>query len=77
MFQKSVHYYNELRSISGVQDKVQLSRRGGRFSLVESGGDYILKPVPRHSSARFVQDIPANEALTMDIASKVFGIHVA
>ena len=66
-----------LASISGVQDKVQLSRRRGRFSLVESGGDYILKPVPRHSGARFVQDIPANEALTMDIASEIFGIHVA
>lgn len=64
-------------SISGVQDKVQLHRQGMRFVPVASGGDYILKPVPSHSSARFVYDIPANEALTMDIASEIFGIHTA
>lgn len=64
-------------SISGVQDKVQLHRLRGKFILVESGGDYILKPVPRHSAARLVRDIPANEALTMDIASKIFGIRTA
>ena len=32
-------------SISGVQDKVQLKRKRGGFSVVESGGDYILKPI--------------------------------
>ena len=31
-------------SISGVQDKVQLKRVRGGFAVVESGGDYILKP---------------------------------
>ncbi len=35
-------------SISGVQDKVQLKRVRGGFAVVESGGDYILKPVPRN-----------------------------
>ena len=64
-------------SISGVQDKVQLKRTGRRFAVVESGGDYILKPVPPHSPARLSADIPANEALTMDIASDVFGIRTA
>ena len=64
-------------SISGVQDKVQLKRTGRRFEVVASGGDYILKPVPVHSPARLVADIPANEALTMDIASSVFGIRTA
>ena len=64
-------------SISGVQDKVQLHRQRGKLILVESGGDYILKPVPRHSAARLRRDIPANEALTMDIASKIFGIRTA
>lgn len=64
-------------SISGVQDKVQLHRQGMRFVPVASGGDYILKPVPSHSSARFVYDIPANETLTMDLASEIFGIHTA
>ncbi len=64
-------------SISGVQDKVQLRRVRGRFAVVESGGDYILKPVPRNSGAELASDIPANEALTMDIAEKVFGVRTA
>lgn len=64
-------------SISGVQDKVQLRRVRGGFVLTESGGDYILKPVPRNTSAELPADIPANEALTMDIAHDVFGIKTA
>ena len=64
-------------SISGVQDKVQLKRMRGRYIVVESGGDYILKPVPRNTSAELATDIPANEAVTMDIAGRVFGINVA
>jgi len=64
-------------SISGVQDKVQLKRTGRRFSIVESGGDYILKPVPANSPAQLVSDIPANEALTMDLAAEAFGICAA
>ncbi len=64
-------------SISGVQDKVQLRKIRGGFDIVDSGGDYILKPVPRNTFAEFATDIPANEALTMDIASKVFGIKTA
>lgn len=64
-------------SISGVQEKVQLKRLRGRFILTDRDGDYILKPVPRTTSARFAADIPVNEALTMDIASKVFRIKTA
>ncbi len=64
-------------SISGVQDKVQLKRVRGGFAVVESGGDYILKPVPRNTYAELAADIPANEAVTMDIAEKVFGIKTA
>ena len=64
-------------SISGVQDKVQLKRVRGRFIVVESGGDYILKPVPRNTYAQLPTDIPANEALTMDIAEKLFRVKVA
>ena len=44
---------------------------------MESGGDYILKPVPRNTSAELAADIPANEAVTMDIAGQLFGIRVA
>ena len=64
-------------SISGVQDKVQLKRIRGGFAVVESGGDYILKPVPRNTYAELASDIPANEALTMDIAEKVFRVRTA
>jgi serine/threonine-protein kinase HipA len=64
-------------SISGVQDKVQLKRKRGGFSVVESGGDYILKPIPQNTVARFADDIPVNEYLTMRIASKIFGINTA
>ena len=64
-------------SVSGVQDKVQLRRVRGGFEVVESGGDYILKPVPRNTSAELAADIPANESLTMDLAGRLFGIRTA
>lgn len=64
-------------SIPGVQDKVQLRRIRGKFVLADSGGDYILKPVPRNTPAELAADIPVNEALTMDIARDVFGIKTA
>ena len=64
-------------SISGVQDKVQLRKVRGGFAVVEQGGDYILKPVPRNTYAELAADIPANEALTMDVAEDVFGIRTA
>lgn len=64
-------------SISGVQTKVLLALQDGEFKLVEAGGDFILKPVPEDSEARFAADIPANEHVTMQIASKAFGIQTA
>ena len=64
-------------SISGVQDKVQLRRIRGGFEVVESDGDYILKPVPRNTFAELAADIPANEAVTMDIAARLFGMRTA
>ena len=64
-------------SVSGVQEKVQLKKVRGGFSVVSSGGDYILKPAPRNSSAQLPFDVPANEALTMDVAAKIFRIKVA
>lgn len=64
-------------SISGVQDKVQLLHKPGGYEVVESGGTHILKPVPRSGYMRLAGDVPANEALTMDIAQRVFRIQVA
>ena len=62
---------------SGVQEKVQLKRKRGGYEIVASGGDAILKPVPRNTAAKFAADIPANEHLTMRIAAKVFGVRTA
>ena len=64
-------------SVSGVQEKVQLRRVRGGYEVVESGGDAILKPVPRNTAAKLAADIPANEHLTMQIASRIFGIRTA
>ena len=64
-------------SISGVQAKVLLSMIDGELQVVEAGGEYILKPVPDDSRSRFAADIPANEQLTMQIASRLFGIETA
>ena len=64
-------------SISGVQDKVELSRRRGVFSVVERGGEYILKPIPSLPLPKFQNEVPLNEALTMRIAERVFGIRTA
>ena len=64
-------------SISGVQSKVLLSIVNGEFAVVESGGDFILKPVPEESLSRFAADIPANENVTMRIASRLFRIQTA
>ena len=64
-------------SVSGVQDKVQIRRRRGGFDVVESSGDYILKPAPRNTTAKFAADVPVNEDLTMTIASRFFGIRTA
>ena len=64
-------------SISGVQSKVLLSVDDGKFMVVESGGDFILKPVPEGSLSRFAEDIPANENVTMQIASRLFRMQTA
>ena len=64
-------------SVSGVQEKVQLKRVRGGYEIVASGGDAILKPVPRNMAAKFAADIPVNEHLTMQIAAKMFGVHTA
>lgn len=64
-------------SISGVQSKVLLSFVGGTLETVASGGDYILKPVPDGTLSRFPADIPANENITMQIASRLFRIATA
>jgi len=64
-------------SISGVQEKVSLLLEKNNLRLTEEGeqGTYILKPIPR--DLRKVDQVPANEHLTMQIARQVFDIHTA
>lgn len=64
-------------SISGVQDKVGLLLDNGRFEVADRGSQYILKPVPSIDMVSFRKDIPANEHLTMQIASQLCGIETA
>lgn len=67
----------EHMSISGVQDKISLRLERGNLVPVESNGEYILKPVPSRIIPEFMSDVPANEHLTMQIASQVFRISTA
>lgn len=64
-------------SISGVQEKVSLILEKNRLRLIKEGeqGTYILKPIPR--DLLMVNQVPANEHLTMQIAHQVYGINTA
>ena len=71
--------YNEKRksiSISGVQEKYSLVLKKNRLMLTSSRGSHILKPVPAER-LELVQDMPANEQVSMQIARQVFGIKTA
>jgi len=66
-------------SVSGVQEKFPALVRDGRIRL---SGDYersthILKPAPWDPTLQARKQIPANEHLTMQIASQVYGILTA
>jgi len=71
--------YNEKRksiSISGVQEKYSLVLQKNELKLTASRGTHILKPIPAERLER-VEYMPANEHVTMQIASQVFGIKTA
>jgi serine/threonine-protein kinase HipA len=63
-------------SISGIQTKMSLVLREGRLEMTETGGQYILKPIP-YGEFQHLDMVPMNENLTMQIARQVFGINVA
>lgn len=65
-------------SISGVQDKEVCLVEKGKIRLSKKGeqSTHILKPIPL-SRLRRAKEIPANENLTMQIASQVYGIETA
>ena len=66
-------------SISGVQDKISLRLVDGALVPTDHDGEFILKPVPRALTGTLdlLGDVPANEHVTMQIASQVFGMRVA
>lgn len=71
--------YNEKRktiSISGVQEKYSLMLTKNTLALTSSKGTHILKPIPTERLER-VEDMPANEHVTMQIARQIFGIKTA
>ncbi|MBE8719374.1 type II toxin-antitoxin system HipA family toxin [Sphingobacterium pedocola] len=64
-------------SISGVQEKLSLRLEKNQLRLTTDGeqGTYILKPIPR--DLKKVDQVPANEHLTMQIARQVYAIPTA
>ncbi|MBC9931493.1 HipA domain-containing protein [Chitinophaga qingshengii] len=71
--------YNEKRkhiSISGVQEKYSLRQEKNTLVLTDTAGTHILKPVP-NERLELLEDLPANEHLSMQIAKQVFGINTA
>jgi serine/threonine-protein kinase HipA len=62
-------------SISGVQEKYSLRLNDTTLELADKGGEYILKPVP--VDLQNVNQVPANEHLTMQIATQVYKLPTA
>ncbi len=66
-------------SVSGVQEKFPAVIEKGRIRIArdEEQSTDILKPAPWDETLRERKQIPANEHLTMQIASQVYGIKTA
>ena len=66
-------------SVSGVQEKFPAVQDGSiiRLSLEGERSTHILKPAPWDATLVERWQIPVNEHLTMQIASRVYGISVA
>jgi len=64
-------------SISGMQEKLSFILDKNILRLTKEGeqGTYILKPIPR--DLKKVDQVPANEHLTMQIAKQVYGLKTA
>jgi len=64
-------------SISGVQEKFSVLLEKNKLRLISEGerGKYILKPIP--NAGRKLDQMPANEHVTMQIARQVYGIETA
>lgn len=75
--------FNEIRlansgrlSISGVQVKYSLIQDGKDLALTGTGGQFIIKPIP-YGSFEHLDQVPANEHISMQIALQVFKMNAA
>lgn len=66
-------------SVSGVQEKFPAIIKSGEIRIAGDNerSTHILKPAPWDKTLRYRKLIPANEHLTMQIASQVYGIQTA
>jgi len=66
-------------SISGVQEKISLRLEGNVLVPTTREGTHLLKPVPMAMAAalELCDDVPANEHLTMQLASQLFQVDAA
>lgn len=66
-------------SVSGVQEKYPAVIENGEIRIARQGerSTHILKPFPLDRSLKDRHQIPANEHLTMQLASQVYGIDTA
>lgn len=66
-------------SVSGVQEKFPAVINYGEISIAGDNecSTHILKPAPWDKTLRDRKQIPANEHLTMQIASQIYGIQTA
>ncbi len=74
-----IHYRTqeaERLSISGVQDKISLRLKDGRFQPVIADGMFLLKPVPGLPPLLHAECVPANEHLSLQLAGQIFNIPV-
>jgi serine/threonine-protein kinase HipA len=62
-------------SISGVQVKYSMRLEDNKLLLTDTGGQYILKPIPA-GQFKNLDQAPANEHLTMQLAKQLFKIAV-
>jgi serine/threonine-protein kinase HipA len=64
-------------SISGIQDKISLRLDKNRLVPTTEDGEFILKPIPGLEGIDQLEDVPANEHVTMQIAARVFRLPTA
>lgn len=80
MSEENAEIFRENRlhiSISGVQEKLSIILKNNKLRLTNAGeqGTHILKPIPK--DLKNVDQVPANEHLTMQIAKQIYGINTA